>query len=95
MSSYKQTVSAEERKKQSERILARFPDRIPIICDKNPKSDIQEIEKKKFLVPSDLTVGQFAYVIRKNIKLSPEKSLYFLSNNKLLSFDIILFIYNL
>jgi GABA(A) receptor-associated protein len=27
-------------------------------------------------VPSDLTIGQFVYVIRKRIKLSPEKAMY-------------------
>jgi hypothetical protein len=28
------------------------------------------------LVPADLTVGQFVYVIRKRIKLSPEKAIF-------------------
>jgi GABA(A) receptor-associated protein len=27
-------------------------------------------------VPADLTVGQFVYVIRKRIKLSPEKAIF-------------------
>lgn len=34
------------------------------------------IDKKKYLVPSDLTVGQFVYVIRKRIKLAPEKAIF-------------------
>ena len=29
-----------------------------------------------YLVPADLTVGQFVYVIRKRIKLSPEKVIF-------------------
>ena len=28
------------------------------------------------MVPADLTVGQFVYVIRKRIKLSPEKAIF-------------------
>ena len=40
------------------------------------KSDIPPIDKKKYLVPADLTVGQFVYVIRKRIKLSPEKAIF-------------------
>ena len=40
------------------------------------KSDIATIDKKKYLVPADLTVGQFVYVIRKRIKLSPEKAIF-------------------
>jgi hypothetical protein len=46
---------------------------VQVIVERAPKSDIAEIDKKKYLVPMDLTVGQFVYVIRKRIKLSPEK----------------------
>lgn len=36
------------------------------------------------MVPADLTVGQFVYVIRKRIKLSPEKAIFiFVSGNVL------------
>lgn len=34
------------------------------------------IDKKKYLVPSDLTVGQFVFVIRQRIKLAPEKAIF-------------------
>ena len=39
-------------------------------------SSLPEIDKKKFLVPSDLTIGQFMYVIRKRIKLAPEQAIF-------------------
>ena len=29
-----------------------------------------------YLVPTDLTVGQFVYVIRKRLNLSPDKAIY-------------------
>lgn len=64
------------RKQESTRILGKYPERRPLIVEKDINSDIQEIDKKKYLVPNDLTVGQFIYVIRKRIKLSPEKALY-------------------
>jgi len=32
--------------------------------------------QKKFLVPVDLTIGQFVYVIRKRIKLAPEQAIF-------------------
>lgn len=54
----------------------KYVDRIPVICEKVEKSDIATIDKKKYLVPADLTVGQFVYVIRKRIKLSPEKAIF-------------------
>ncbi|KAI6006019.1 autophagy-related protein 8 precursor [Pisolithus albus] len=47
-----------------------------VICEKADRTDIPTIDKKKYLVPSDLTVGQFVYVIRKRIKLPPEKAIF-------------------
>jgi GABA(A) receptor-associated protein len=54
-----------------------------VICEKVEKSDITAIDKKKYLVPSDLTVGQFCYVIRKRIKLAPEKAIFIFVNEVL------------
>ncbi|KAI6111526.1 autophagy-related protein 8 precursor [Pisolithus thermaeus] len=67
---------AEKRKQEAERIRQKYPDRIPVICEKADRTDIPTIDKKKYLVPSDLTVGQFVYVIRKRIKLPPEKAIF-------------------
>jgi hypothetical protein len=54
-----------------------------VIVEKAEKSDIPDIDKKKYLVPADLTVGQFVYVIRKRIKLSPEKAIFIFVKNVL------------
>ena len=73
------------RQKYSDRIPVRVVSLAPllplltarqVICEKVEKSDIATIDKKKYLVPADLTVGQFVYVIRKRIKLSPEKAIF-------------------
>ncbi len=37
----------------------------------------------RYLVPSDLTIGQFIYVIRKHIKLSSEKAIFIFVKNVL------------
>jgi len=66
----------EKRQAEAERIRQKYSDRIPVICEKNEKSEIDTIDKKKYLVPNDLTVGQFVYVIRKRIQLAPEKAIY-------------------
>lgn len=58
-------------------------DRIPVIVEKAAGSDIPDIDKKKYLVPTDLTVGQFVHVIRKRIKLTPEKAIFIFVNNVL------------
>ncbi|KAI3637019.1 hypothetical protein MIR68_004725 [Amoeboaphelidium protococcarum] len=82
-SKFQEEHSFEERKAEADRIRQKYPNRIPVICEKVDKSDIAAIDKKKYLVPSDLTVGQFIYVIRKRIKLSPEKAIFIFVNNML------------
>jgi GABA(A) receptor-associated protein len=73
----------EKRQSEASRIRSKYPNRIPVICEKADKSDISDIDKKKYLVPSDLTVGQFVYVIRKRIKLSSEKAIFIFCNNSM------------
>ena len=81
---FKNKHSFEFRSKESDRIRKKFPNRIPIIVEKcGSKSDIPYIDKNKYLTPSDLTVGQFIYVIRKRLKLSPEIGLFFFINDKM------------
>ena len=81
-SQFKKEHNLEKRKQESSRIRAKYPDRIPVIVERSYKStDIPSIDKKKYLVPADLTVGQFVYVIRKRVKLSPEKAIFIFVNN--------------
>lgn len=54
-----------------------------MIVEKAPRSDIPDIDKKKYLVPADLNVGQFVYVIRKRIKLEAEKAIFIFVDNVL------------
>eukprot|EP00300_Choanocystis_sp_HF-7_P033295 c45614_g1_i1.p2 GENE.c45614_g1_i1~~c45614_g1_i1.p2 ORF type:complete len:128 (+),score=25.49 c45614_g1_i1:28-384(+) len=82
-SSFKQEHPFEKRKGEADRILSKYPDRIPVICEKAERSNIPDIDKKKYLVPCDLTVGQFVYVIRRRIKLSPEKAIFIFVDNVL------------
>jgi GABA(A) receptor-associated protein len=77
------TALLEKRKQEAARIRAKYADRIPVICEKAEKSQIPDIDKKKYLVPSDLTVGQFVYVIRKRIKVDPNTNIFIFVNNVL------------
>ncbi|KMZ57496.1 Autophagy 8 [Zostera marina] len=82
-SSFKLEHDIEKRQAESSRIREKYPDRIPVIVEKAEGSDIPNIDKKKYLVPADLTVGQFVYVVRKRIKLSAEKAIFILVDNVL------------
>eukprot|EP01038_Epipyxis_sp_PR26KG_P005358 gene5358-7432_t len=77
---FQQEHTFEQRKSESERVRNKYPDRVPVICEKIEKSKIEDIDKKKYLVPADLTCGQFVYVIRKRLKLQPEKAIFLFVN---------------
>lgn len=79
--SFRSKYSLQSRKSEAKRIMEKYPDRRPLVVEKDHRSDVEEIDKKKYLVPMDLTIGQFIYVIRKRIKLSPEKAIYIFINN--------------
>jgi len=79
--SYKEENDFAKRKAEGEKIRKKYPDRVPVIVEKAPKARIGELDKKKYLVPSDLTVGQFYFLIRKRIQLRPEDALFFFVNN--------------
>ncbi|XP_074341691.1 autophagy-related protein 8C-like isoform X1 [Apium graveolens] len=73
----------EKRHAEATRIREKYSDRIPVVIERAGKSDIPDIDKKKYLVPGDLTVGQFVYVIRKRIKLGAEKAIFIFVKNLL------------
>lgn len=50
--------------------------RAQVIVERMENSDIPDIDKVKFLVPSDLAVSQFLLVIRRRIKVAPEVAIY-------------------
>ena len=83
--SFKREFSFAKRRLESQRIMSKYDDRIPIICErgKNTGADCPIIDKKKYLVPIDLTVAQFIYVIRKRLHLEAEKALFIFINNQI------------
>lgn len=83
--SFKDKYTLEDRKNESERILIKFTDRIPLIISKNNKcKKINDMNKNKFLIPKLITVGQLTYVIRKKINLLPEKAIFVFFNKNTL-----------
>ncbi|XP_030511409.2 autophagy-related protein 8C-like isoform X2 [Rhodamnia argentea] len=73
----------EMRRAEAARIREKYPDRIPVIVERADRSNISDIDKRKYLVPADITAGQLVYVVRKRIKLSPEKALFIFVKNTL------------
>jgi len=83
MKTFRERFSFEKRLQESTKIMLKYPDRVPIICSKSRNSSIPPIDKEKYLVPSDLTMGQFVFVIRKRIKVDPSIGLFLFIDNVL------------
>jgi GABA(A) receptor-associated protein len=80
---FKQSSCLEQRREQYKRVAEAHPNKIPVIVEKAPNCALPSIPKNKFLVPGELTVAQFANVIRKNIKLGMEEALVLYINGSL------------
>ena len=80
--------------KEAERIMKKYPTRIPIIVNKYKYSNLPDIKNSKYLVDKDMTMSEFLYVVRNRIKLDKSESIFLIINNKLCSSnDIISQIY--
>ncbi|XP_030469643.1 autophagy-related protein 8B-like isoform X1 [Syzygium oleosum] len=82
-SGFKLQRSFEMRRAEAARIREKYPDRIPVIVERADRSNVSDIDKRKYLVPADITAGQLVYVVRKRVKLNPEKALFIFVKNTL------------
>ena len=73
---FKTDHTLEERQNMYSKILIKFPNRIPIICEKGPNSDLPFLKKTTYLVPNNLTVSQFQFIIRKSLDLNEDSALF-------------------
>ena len=81
---FKTANTFEARLEESRRIRDKFPGRVPVIVERGQKSlSVPQIDKQKFLVPGDLTVSQFIFVIRKRLNLPAEQALFLFIGNTL------------
>ncbi len=71
----------EDRKKEADTVLDKYPDRIPVIIERAKNSHIQSIDKNKYLVPNDLKMSQLLWVVRKRLKLDSSCALFLFTAN--------------
>lgn len=78
---FKDEYTFEERLAEAKKILSKYSNRVPIIVEPykggyfSRTSNI-EIDKKKYLVPNSLTLGQFMHIIRKRINLQEHEAIF-------------------
>ena len=71
---FKAKYTLAQRCEESKRVIDKYTDRIPCIVEKGKCK--YDIDKEKFLVPNNLTIGQFIWIIRKRIKMKAEEALF-------------------
>lgn len=86
-SKFKDANTFDMRLTESSRVLERYPDRIPIICEKIQQIDLPDVDRHKYLAPHYLPIGEFAQVIKHRIKLRPEEALCIFINGKIMAYN--------
>ena len=92
MHSYKiKHPSFEKRQSECKKVMDKYPNKIPVICELKEEATLPHLEKNMFLIPSEMTTAQFNYVIRKRMKLEMNQSLYlFVQQRYLLKADSVM-----
>lgn len=75
---FKEAHTLEERTAEAAKARREFPGRIPVIVERAAArgSVAPAIDRSKFLVPGDLTMGAFIFLIRKRLHMPPERALF-------------------
>jgi len=83
LKNFREKFTFEERIAESSKISSKYNDRVPIIVEAKPNTKLDDLDKRKYLVPKEMTVGQFLYIIRKRLKLKPEQAIFVFVDNKM------------
>ena len=78
----KKTVSFDERKLKASVMLKQHPGRIPVVVECSEQLQYSNpLKKNKFIVPYDMSLSQFMFIIRKHMNLKPIDAVYVFINN--------------
>jgi GABA(A) receptor-associated protein len=81
---FKKKFTLEKRKEESAKIREKYSDKIPIIVEKSKKTKLPSINKCKFLVPENMTLGQFLHVLRRRIQLDEKEAIFIFTGDNVL-----------
>jgi len=81
---YKEKNAYEKRLIESTTIIEKYPERVPIICERLTMK-VPLIDRSKYLCPRNLTMANFLYVIRKRLKLNESEAIYLFINNSIIN----------
>ena len=81
-SSYKLQFTKKERLQNSSKLIEKNKGQIPVICEKDEKSNMKALIKTKYLIKKEITVDQFIGTLRKKLQLDSNDALFLLANCK-------------
>ena len=72
---FQNKYDADKRKNMFKSLVKDNPNRIPIIIEKKKNATLPNLDKKKYLVPTNMTVATFSFLIRKRLLLDSSEAL--------------------
>ncbi|KAL2077477.1 hypothetical protein ACEWY4_026981 [Coilia grayii] len=83
MMPFKQRKCLATRKDEVCNIRSKFPNKLPVIVERYMReTHLPLLDKSKFLVPFELTMGQFISLLRSKIDLDSTQALYLLVSER-------------
>ena len=79
---FQKEKTLEERKKEHEKVMKEYPNKVAIICEKAKNSRMMKLDKTKYLVDKNITLPQFTATIRKKLNLDEREGIFLLANGK-------------
>jgi len=74
------------RLEEANRVLCEYPGRLPVVVDV-PETVRYKLEYKKYLVEKNMLLSSFSFMIRRNMDVPPESSLFFMCGNTIPRFN--------
>lgn len=80
---FKQRRSFEIRKLEAENVRKKFPAKIPVVVERYQREvNLPVMEKSKFLVPQELTMMNFAIIIKQRLRVPSCRAFYLVIDNQ-------------
>jgi len=77
---FEKKYSINQRQKEVKSLALRHPSRVPVLIYPSDKNQ-PKIEKSKYLVPKEISMSQFQYIIKKYISINSNEAIFLYTKN--------------